>query len=167
MRHSGTLSVLLLTVVSTVAAQDKPDFSGQWKLIGATPSSAGAASGLTIRQPVTRTNVFGAPVKPAFLQLTIERAFDNRSTMETFQIGVDGGTVGSGSVRTSVSVRWEENRLAISTASYSGSGAGSERPTSEHKEVWEVDPDGMLIITVTDREAGRDPISNALTYRRN
>jgi hypothetical protein len=162
----GSLSLLLLAVASASAAQDKPDFSGRWELAAAAPSSAGAAMRLIVRQPIRRTNVFGAPMKPSFLELIVERTFADRTTIDTHQFSVEGGMVGGGGFQTRFSVHWDGNRLVMATASSSGSGA-EIRPTSEHSEVWELAPDGMLIVTVTDTETAREPQSTKLTYRRN
>jgi hypothetical protein len=165
-RRTCTPFLLLFAVVSAVAAQDQPDFSGRWILVEAVPADAGTASRLNVTQPIVQTNAVGAPMKPTFMTLTVERAFADRATTETFQIGVEGGTVGGGGFGTRFSVRWEDHRLVMATASYSGSGSES-RQTSEHNEVWELDPDGMLIIRITDREAGHGSKSHTLTYRRN
>jgi hypothetical protein len=165
MCRAACASILFVGVATAVAAQDKPDFSGQWELVATEPSSAGAASRLTVWQPITRANVFGAPMKPAFLELSVERTFADRTTTDTHQIGIQGGMVGGGGFQTRFSVRWEDNRLVMATASYFGSGAQSSM-TSERNEVWELNPDGMLIITVTDTDTGREPKSTTLTYHR-
>lgn len=159
------LSALLLATPSASRAQDKPDFSGQWALVAAVPASAGGvAPKLIVRQPIVRTTALGAPMKPVFTTLTVERVFADRTVTETFQIGLAGGMIGGGGFRSTNSVRWEENRLAIANASYSG--PGSESLLNEHSEVWELDPDGLLMITVADIEAGHDSTSKRLTYRR-
>jgi hypothetical protein len=157
MRSISCACLSLLSLVAVVAAQDKPDFSGQWELVATAASSVDAASRLTVRQPIARTNVFGAPMKPAFATLTVERAFGDRATTETFQIGIQGGIVGGGGVRTRFSVGWEGDSLVIA----------SGKETYEHREVWALDPDGLLIITETDTEAGHASTSKRLPYRRN
>jgi hypothetical protein len=101
----------------------------------------------------------------AVTALTVERVFGDRVTKETFQIGVDGGVIGGGGFRSTLSVRWEENRLVIANSTYSG--PRSADLMSEHKEIWELSPDDALIITVADTEADHDSKSTRLTYRRN
>lgn len=165
MRYTAMLSVLLLAMASASRAQDKPDFSGQWALVAAAPASAaGVAPKLIVRQPIVRTTARGTPMKPAFTTLTVERVFADRTSRDTFQIGVEGGMIAGGGFRSTNSVRWEESRLVIASASYSG--PGSESLLNEHSEVWELDPDGLLMITVADIEAGHDSTSKRLTYRR-
>ena len=60
-RHMGWLSILSMLVAATVAAQDKPDFSGRWILETSVPAGPDVARSLTVRQTVVRTNVYGAP----------------------------------------------------------------------------------------------------------
>jgi hypothetical protein len=128
------------------AAQDKPDFSGRWILVASARSDPSVAQSLTVRQPVIRTNVFGAPMPPSFLQLTVDREFIGSTQTDNYQIGVEGGTVGGvvggRSFKTHVSVRWEGDRLLIETSSYSGS-SRDDGPYREHREEWELDPAGM------------------------
>jgi hypothetical protein len=163
--RAAWLAVVVLAVSPASEAQEKPDFSGQWELVvAAGASSAGVAPRITIRQPIVRTNALGAPMKPSFATLTVERIFADRVTTETFQIGVDGGTIGGGGFRTSFSVRWEEHQLVMVNSAYSG--PGSADLTTEHKEVWELAPDGTLIISATEFEVGHDSTSKRLTYRR-
>jgi hypothetical protein len=157
MRSIYCSPLLVLSLAAVVAAQDKPDFSGRWELIAAVPSRADAASRLTVRQPIARANVLGAPMKPTFTTLTVERAFGDRATTETLQVGVQGGIMGEGGLRTRFSVGWEDDSLVIAS--------GTE--TNEHREVWALDPDGLLIITMTETEAGHDSTSKRLIYRRN
>jgi hypothetical protein len=57
---------------------------------------------------------------------------------------------------------WEGNRLVITTST----GHRTELST-EHQETWELDQNGMLGITITDRDAVSASRSNKLTYRRN
>jgi hypothetical protein len=60
------------------------------------------------------------------------------------------------------STLWEGNRLVITTST----GHRTELST-EHPETWELDQNGMLGITITDRDAVSASRSNKLTYRRN
>jgi len=64
MRHKGWLSILSMLVAATVAAQDNPDFSGRWMLETSAGAGPDVALFLTVRQPVVRTNVYGAPMPP-------------------------------------------------------------------------------------------------------
>src|SRR5438034_5031855 len=120
MRHRGWLSILSMLVAATVAAQDKPDFSGRWILEVSAGAGPDVARSLTVRQPVVRTNVYGAPMPPFFKELRVERQFVTGVRTEAYQIGVEGGTVGGalptnrGTApdvnvsQTSFSARWEE-----------------------------------------------------------
>jgi len=149
------LSVLLAIGPGTAAAQDKPDFSGRWVLVSASRTGPDVETSLIVRQPVTRTNAFGAPMPPAFLELIVERRSKDRMRTDTFQLGVSGGIVGGGGVQSRFSVRWEGNTLVIA----------NETILSEHTEEWEL-LQGSLVITTKDRDAGGDTKSSTLIYRK-
>jgi hypothetical protein len=177
MRHTGWLSILSMFVAATVAAQDKPDFSGRWILESPADAGPDVARSLTVRQLVVRTNVYGAPMTPFFKELSVERQFGNDVRTETYQIGIEGGVVGVVSPnratgpdvnvpQTRFSVRWEENRLVIDIGSYSGPTRESG-PYTEHTEVWQLDATGMLILSMTDRGSGIASTTKTLTYRKN
>jgi hypothetical protein len=177
MRRLGWSSVLSILVAWMVAAQSQPDFSGRSVL--ALPERAGAdvARTLTVRQPIVRTNVYGAPMEPFFKEITIERQFVTHTHTDTYPIGVEGGVVGvTGSGRvtglgvnipeTRFSVRWEDNRLVIDTGSYSAS-TREAGPYTERTEAWQLDAAGMLTVTITDRASGAESTTSTATYRRN
>lgn len=178
MRHKGWLSILSMLVAATVAAQDKPDFSGRWILETSAGASRDVARSLTVRQPVVRTNVYGAPMPPFFKELSVERQFVTDVRTDIYQIGVEGGMVGGvlpanrGAApdvnvsQTRFSVRWEDNRLVIDSGSYSGP-TREAGPYTEHTEVWQLDAAGMLVVSITDRGSGIASTTKTLTYRKN
>lgn len=165
--------IVCLFAAAVVAAQDQPDFSGQWFLVAATRPDPAVALRLTIRQPVTRTNQLGAPMAPAFMELIIERDFGSYVRTDSYRLGVQGGMVGGivggaaggFSYQSRYSARWEGSRLVIETGSYSGPDqlAG---PYWEHAEEWELDSRGMLILTIVDRASGVETKTDTFTYRR-
>jgi hypothetical protein len=55
--------------------------------------------------------------------------------------------------------------LVIETGVYSGPTRESG-PYAEHEELWSLDSEGVLHITVTDRGSGTEPKTTNLTYRR-
>src|SRR6266550_3675975 len=57
-----------LLVALGLAAQDKPDFSGNWVLQDPPQPGVDIPRTLAIRQPLQRTTVLGEPMSPAFLQ---------------------------------------------------------------------------------------------------
>ena len=177
-RHKGWLAIPSMLVAAAVAVQDKPDFSGHWVLAPSPGSGPDVARSLTVRQSIARTNVYGAPIEPFFKDLTVEREFVSDVRTDTYQIGVEGGTVGgmvpagreTGSSanisQTRFSVHWEGNRLVIETGSYSGP-TRDAGPYTEHTEVWQLDDAGILILSVTDRGSGIESKTKTLTYRKN
>src|SRR5205809_894516 len=117
-----------------MAAQGKPDFSGHWILETSADAAPDVPQSLTVRQPVVRTDVHGAPMAPFFKELSVERQFVTDVRTETYQVAVGGGMVGRiranpGTAadvnvsQTRFSVRWEGNRLVIDTSRYSGPAA--------------------------------------------
>ena len=177
MRHKGWLSILSMFVAATVAAQDKPDFSGRWILETSAGAGPDVARSLTVRQPVVRTNVYGAPMPPFFKELSVERQFGNDLRTETFQIGIEGGvkavfppnrgTASDVNVPESrFSVRWEDNRLVIDIGSYSAP-TREAGPYTEHTEVWQLDATGMLVVSLTDRGSSIVSTTKTVTYRKN
>ena len=155
-----------MAIPNAVAAQDNPDFSGRWVLVSSSTPDPAAAQTLTVRQTVTRTNVFGRRIEPFFSALIVERQFGDRAATDTYQIGVQGGAVGGGGAESRHSVHWEGNRLVIETGSYSGP-ARRDGPYSEHIEEWQVDAAGRLVLSVTDRRSGAQETSSTLTYQKN
>ena len=85
------MSILSMLVAASVTGQDKPDFSGRWILENSSGAGPDVARSLTVRQPVVRTNVYGAPIPPSFKDLSVERQFVSGVRAETYQIGVEGG----------------------------------------------------------------------------
>jgi hypothetical protein len=163
-------------VAAGLAAQDKPDFSGRWVLQDPPQPGVAIPRTLAIRQPLRRTTALGEPMPPAFLDLTVERDFEGEVRAETYQIGTEGGMVGGivgdrqpeqnlNRVQTGVSVRWEGDRLHIETGRYSGPTRDSG-PYTERSEVWRLDEQSRLLITVVDRRSDSEVATRTLTYRR-
>jgi len=172
MRRSGLVWILWSALAVAAAAQQGTDFSGRWVLVSSAVADPNAARSITVRQPVTRTNNLGAPMPPAFLQLIVEREFADRVTTETHAIGLQGGMVGGivggdadARYQSRFSVNWEGQRLVIHRSSYSGA-TRDAGPYWERDEEWELDPAGMLVISVTDRASDTEPRSNAFNYSR-
>jgi hypothetical protein len=167
---------LILTVLGVVALarQPQPDFSGTWVLQEPRQPPVEIPRMMAVRQPLVRTTVLGEPMAPAFLELTVERHFDGGVRAEAYRIGTEGGTVpiaGDGSdppvhhAWTRESVRWEGDRLRIESGRYSGPNRDSG-PYTEHLEVWWLDDQSRLRITVVDRWSGSEVQTRALMYRR-
>jgi hypothetical protein len=169
----GPCIVLALLAAST-AAQERPDFSGEWVLVTTTNSALGSAPELTVRQSFHRTSVFGVPMDVPFVTLTLERHFPTGSRSETYNVGAIGGTVAGEVVgqrrdtlrpETRFSSKWDGDRLVITTASYRGSPREFE-PDIEHEEAWWLDSQDRLVVRVAERLSGGESKSATVTYRR-
>jgi hypothetical protein len=162
--------VLVLSVAAATAQDkpDKPDFSGRWVLEKPEPAGPDDPRALIVRQPIARTNAFGAPMKPYFKELAVSRHFSDAVRSETYQIGmmggVVGGTVGGGvAPQSRFSTTWQGDRLVMETGTYSGSTAESG-PYTERIETWHLTAEPKLVITVTNRGSGMATTTRTLTY---
>jgi len=125
---------------------------------------------LTVQQPVSRTTALGAPMPPAFLRLTVERGYASGPKTQTYNLGVEGGTVGGlvgrgpngpGSFQSRFSVHWDGDALVMWSANYSASQAA---PDTEHVETWKLDAADRLVVTVVDHAVNADSTTNRLFY---
>ncbi len=95
---------------------------------------------------------------------------------ELYTMGTIGGTIGGvvgntgtglhgHSQQTRFSTGWDRDRLVIQITNNSGhpADAGDE---SEHKEVWSLDAQGALLVSITDSAPGTGPTTTTLMYRR-
>jgi hypothetical protein len=135
-------------------AQTHPNFSGRWVLLTETsPQQLPLARSLTVEQ---------VDVRPVPM-LKVRR--DGSAVIEGYQIGIIGGVVGGDrqSTRSSTtSTRWRDDQLIIEVEdSYNDRRSNSI-------EIWELDRDGHLVITRTERhEPPTTPAKSAVgTYRR-
>ena len=173
-RTLSWLPVACMLFASAAAGRTQPDFSGRWVLVDPVDATTNIPRTLIVQQPIVRTNVFGAPMPPAFLSITIERHFVDDIRTDTYQLGVEGGMVGGVSPgvtpnapvpQTRFSVHWDSDRLVMETGNYSGSTreAGSY---AERVEIWQLDSKGTLRVMTTDRGSAIAPATTTTTYRR-
>jgi hypothetical protein len=168
----------LIVGALTGQIQDRPDFSGRWKLSVPKAPDAEFPPSFVVRQTIARTNVRGEPMEPYFKDITVEWEFTGGTRSETYGIGGVGGRVSGIDTRPGAppqtsfsathSVRWDGKRLVFETARY-------ERPPaepradlySERVEVWELGADGLLTISVTTRGSKVETTTKSATYVRN
>jgi hypothetical protein len=161
--------LLTSLVAGAPAAQGKPDFSGNWVLQDPSPQGADIPQALTISQPVRRTTARGLPMPPVFLDVTIQRHFAGGSRTETYFIGTEAGAIhvelapeGRKS-ETRIAMQWDGDRLRIETRN-------SPKPDPliyiEHIEVWRLEQQGRLLMTVIDRGSESPGITRTLIYER-
>lgn len=172
-RMATLVAVLALQTPAPLVAQDKPDFSGRWMLASASPPSPELPPALTVRQSITRTNVYGEPMKPFFSELAVERVFESGTRVDTHRIGVVGGTVAGmaadgtrrGGPNSHHSVTWDGDALVIATGVHTGPAAGTGA-WSERREVWSFDADGRLRLSITTSSSDAEPGTVVGVYRR-
>jgi len=166
--------ILAWSVAPAISAQDQPDFSGQWVLVSPINGAANAARTMTVRESFKRESVKGTPMDSPLITLAVERRSNNGVRSEVYTIGTVGGIVDGavgnpgtglgGQRQTRFSTTWDGDKLVIDIR-YSGRpvDAGAE---SEHKEIWSLDPQGALLLTITDGNPGTQPAATNLIYRR-
>ena len=152
-------------------AASRPDFSGEWVLESASPSSPSVPRTLSVRQFQLEKSARGGSTSVSFPSITIERTLETGPVTETHQIGIIGGTVGGivrdgrqGGPFTSHAVRWDGDALVFENESH------TERiePTtwSERREVWSLDGAGRLRIVISSRSSDGSAGLQTVRYRR-
>jgi hypothetical protein len=170
LKQMWSVTLVLLAAV-TLAAQNKPDFSGRWILVTPRQSDADIPSTLSVRQTLVRTTVQGDPMQPFFSDIAVDRQFESRTQSDTYTIGVQGGVVpgrrADGSPtgpQTRYSVKWEGNSLVFESGSYAAQGPETG-VWAERRETWSL-ADGRLRVVVTTRGSADDSRTVTLVYRR-
>jgi hypothetical protein len=165
-------SILVLFAAAALAAQDEPDFSGRWVLVSASQPGPDVPRALTVRQTLVRTNVRGEPMKPFFRDIAIDREYESGTRSETHAIGVRGGAVPGfdkdgrpNGPRGLYSVKWDQRALVFESGSYTGETSGTGE-WSERREVWALQPDGRLGVTVATSGSAAASTTVTLTFRR-
>jgi hypothetical protein len=170
------LFVAVLTPLLASSAVQGVDFSSRW-VLQSPAAEPDAPRALVIEQPVTRLNVRGEPIPPAFLRITIRRERLAGVSSETRLIGVSGGIVG-GIVRDSVArtagerststhqeTRWDRERLVFTDGSYTGDSPRTGDWT-ERREVWSLTANGTLVIEISSEGSAEPQRTETLVYIR-
>jgi hypothetical protein len=172
MRDIAQSVILVMLVAVTLAAQDKPDFSGRWVLVSSEQSGPDIPRALSVRQSVVRTNVRGEPMKPFFTGIAVDREYESGTRSETSPIGIIDGVVPAlredGSPKGAHghhAVTWDQDALVLETGSYTGD-ARETGVWSERREAWSLQPDGRLRLAITTASSVDRSRTVTLTYRR-
>jgi len=155
--------------IQAVARPTGPDFSGEWVLITPEKPAADAATTLSVKQPVTDKNVYGAPMPPAYLELTVERRSATSTNSRKYIVGAGGSTSDFGSRGPQAETRWsvtlEGESLIIAESSLSARTDGALGLDRQRTETWRLDREGSLVVTIVERQGDRES-RDTLTYRR-
>jgi hypothetical protein len=154
-RDMVLLVALALLAATVQATPDQPDFSGRWVLDAPALANPDTARRLVVFQPITRTTVFGEPMKPAFLSISIRREGVSANSEETRLIGVvsgitpglskEGLTVGNSTREETV---WRRDSLVFANLS-SGQDGPRTGDWTERREEWSLEPDGRQRVEIS------------------
>lgn len=155
------------------AGQTEPDFSGRWVLVSSDPASFDAPRVLVVEQPITRLNVRGEPMPPAYLRISIRRERPSSVTNDTYQIGIIGGVVGGVVGRNGTTpgptshfeTVWRGDTLMFLTSS-SGPDGPHTGDWSERRESWSIDQDGRLRVEIVTEARDQAQQTSVALYRR-
>jgi hypothetical protein len=164
--------MLVVCAAAGLAGQDQPDFSGRWVLVGASQTGPEIPRALSVRQEITQTNVRGEPMTPFYSGIAIDREYENGTRSATYAIGVIGGVVsgtakggGPPAAKGHHAAKWDRRDLVFESGSYTGETAGRGE-WSERREVWSLQLDGRLRISITTSGSDAPSTLVTLTYRR-
>jgi hypothetical protein len=149
-----SLLVLSLVTARVQATPTQPDFSGSWSLDTPIVANPDTTRRLVVLQPITRTNVFGAPMMPAYLRITVRRESDSGNSEETRVISTVGGHMPGRSKEgasvgnsTRFETVWRGDALVFTDASYGPDGPRTGEWT-ERREEWSLLQDTRLRVEI-------------------
>jgi hypothetical protein len=159
-------TLVVASVLVSAQAQAQPNFAGRWTLDVPSSAPSDATRVLIVEQPLTRTNVRGEAMPPAYLHLSVRREGPSGTTTATYSIGIVGGTVGPvGTPVTRFETAWHGETLDIVTRRDETTGVDQVR-WSERRESWSLDPDGRLRVEIISESHDRPKETSVLLYRR-
>jgi hypothetical protein len=165
-----TLCACALSVLLAAGGQTpkEPDFSGRWVLVAPDAAPSDVPRVLIVHQHLRRTDVRGKPMKPFWYLLTVEG--------DDLKSGIPSGIYyffGEGSVGGSVprrmtadSVRWDEDKLVITSENWIERENGTRESLEQHTEVWSLNARGQLVIFGSDKKGDGESTTRNVTYRK-
>lgn len=151
MKRMLRICVVALAMSATALAQDKPDFTGSWKLTGEaadqfTPSQIVIAKDATLLT-VTTTGQMGE----------FKTSYKLDGTAGSSPLDFQGNMI-----ERTTKMAWTDNKLTLTAASDMGGQA------FEVKSVVSAGPDGTMIVETTfpDFQGGGGPITSKAAYKK-
>jgi hypothetical protein len=151
MKRMVSFAFVVMILAVAAAAQDKPDFTGTWKIVGdaadqLTPSQIVVAKDTTLLT-VTTTGQMGE----------FKTTYKLDGTSGSSPLDFAGNTVDR-----TTKMTWNDNKLTLTAAGDMGNG------TFEVKSVVSAGPDGTMIVETTfpDFQGGGGPITSKATYKK-
>jgi len=151
-RVLSLMTAVLLMAAAVTVAQEKPDFTGTWKLAGDppdqfTPSQIVVAKDATLLT-VTITGQMGE----------FKTTYKLDGTSGSSPLDFQGNTIDR-----TTKMAWNDNKLTLTAASDMGGQA------FEVKSVISAGPEGAMLVETTfpDFQGGGGPITSKATYKKN
>ena len=152
MKRILSMIVTVLLIAAAAAAQDKPDFSGTWKLIGDAPDD------FTPNQIVVAKDSTLLTVTVNGQMGEFKTTYNLDGSAGRSPIDFQGNTIDR-----QTKMAWSDNKLTLTAASDMGG------QTFEIKSVVSAGPDGTMVVETTfpDFQGGGGPITRKASYKKN
>ena len=156
-RSTCAIVALLATLlfVETAKAQDKPSFSGHWRLGDSSSAADNIAVELIVLHSISR---FGFGI------LYVERRFKGSRNADVIRIGLPTWTTTS-RMQFLEAAAWQSTTLSIEKRSFVGPTVDAG-PFFHHTETWALESIDKLMFTATDRVGASEPVTIVAFYRR-
>lgn len=151
MKRILSMSAAIALLAVAVAAQDKPDFTGTWKLAG------DAADQFTASQIVVSKDAALLTVTTTGQMGEFKTTYKLDGSAGSSPLDFQGNTIDR-----TTKMSWNENKLTLTAAADMGG------QPFEVKSVVSAGPDGTMIVETTfpDFQGGGGPITSKATYKK-
>ena len=131
------------------------DFGGRWVLASGVEPPRHVPYAMDVQQSGGRD----------LFEVRVERHFNSSRRVDTYVVGVVGGSSSMSGEHTTFECRWEGKTLVIKSDHYTGR-TRDDGPYTERVEVWALDGPGKLRVCVRQRESGVEAKPMTFVYRR-
>jgi hypothetical protein len=152
MKRIQSMIMVVMLMAAAVGAQDKPDFSGTWKLAGDAAPDQFTPTQIVVAKDATLLTVAITGQMGEF-----KTTYKLDGTPGSSPLDFQGTTIDR-----TTKMAWNENKLTLTAASDMGGQA------FEVKSVVSTGPDGTMIVETTfpDFQGGGGPITSKATYKK-
>jgi hypothetical protein len=142
-----------------LAAQDKPDFSGRWRLIVSSQRQ-------TRGQAVIATAAAELTVRQNARSITVDYSEAGARPEAGTHVFGSRGTVGGRGDQFRSDVFWFGDQLVITTTTADAADADGRQRTVENSELWSLADRGRLVIQFAEARSGTVAQTTRVTYKK-